>query len=243
MGAQNESQPLRRLLSGLSDACRELGVDPGAIASRIGLPAEALTNPNLMIANPLIGQMYGLVGQLTGADDISLRVAQTRRLDNLGVIGLVMKEQPTLLAATDVLRRHFGIHNEAVGISGVCRWLATLVDVQVFARSNLGLDIAHLTRFSAELAIGVLYRALDELSESSLTPLAVSFVHPRGAAMKSYVRTFNVEPLFDQELNSLTLAKPDMMRLRPGVDLRRSKQANAYIEAISATCETNESLS
>ncbi len=218
--------------TGLAEVARELGVDIAAIAREIGLPIEALGTPNLMISNPLIGQMYGRVSALSGATDISLRVAEQRRLDNLDVIGFAMKQQPTLLAATDVLRRHFGLQNEAVGISYAVADDA--VEVQVFARANLGLDIAHLTRFSAELAVGVLFRALHELAGGSLCPLSVSFVHPRGAPMKSYVRVFGIEPQFEQETNGVTISRADMALPRPNVDPRMTAHANAFIEAISA---------
>ncbi len=230
MGRTNLSRSAA--FTGLAEVARELGVDIAAAAAEIGLPVEALGTPDMMISNPLIGQLYGRVSELSGATDISLRVAERRRLDNLGVIGFAMKYQPTLLAATDVLRRHFGLQNEAVGISYVVADDA--VDIQVFARPNLGVDIAHLTRFSAELAIGVLFRALSELAEGPLLPFSVSFVHPRGAPMKSYFRLFGIEPLFDQESNGVTLARADMTRLFPRVDPRMTEHANAFIEAVSA---------
>lgn len=218
--------------TGLADIGRELGIDTAAIAREIGLPVEALHTPDLMIRNPLIGQMYGRVNELSGAADISLRVAERRRLENLGAIGFAMKRQPTLLAATDILRRHFGIHNEAVGISYAVT--DDCVEIQVFARANMGLGIAHLTRFSAELAVGVLFRALHELSDEPLRPLAVSFVHPRGAPMKSYRRVFGVDPLFQQESNGVAISRADMARLRPNIDPRTTAHANAFIETISA---------
>ncbi len=218
-------------LTGVADVARELGVDAASVAAEIGLPVEALSNPDLMIRNPLIGQLYRRISQLSGSTDISLRVAERRQLDNLGVIGFAMKHQPTLLAATEILRRYFGLQNEAVGISYV---VSDDVEVQVFARQNMGLDIAHLTRFPAELGIGVLFRALKELSDTPLHPVSVSFVHARGAPVKSYLRVFGIEPLFEQESNGATFSCADMMRPLTRFDPDTLHHANAFIEAVSA---------
>jgi AraC-like DNA-binding protein len=218
-------------LTGLADVAAEFDIDIVALAKELGLSREALVNPNLMIPNPAIGRLYGRVSELSGLSNLSLIVAARRRLSNLGVVGFAMHHQPTLLAAVEVLRRYFRLHNEAVSISYVLD--SDELEILVFPRPNIGINIGHLTRFSAELAIGVLFRGLCELSSGPLVPLAVSFVHSRGAPLSAYNSLFGVEPMFDQESNGISFSRSVMEQARRGVDPNATKRINALIETVA----------
>ena len=90
-------------LTGYIELARAIGVDPYRMASSIGLPANCLTNPDLKIPADAIGRLLEATAQRSGAEDIGLRLAESRKLSNLGIVGLVVPEQPTLRAAVELL--------------------------------------------------------------------------------------------------------------------------------------------
>ena len=83
-------------LTGFADLARTLGLDPLRLAAAVGLPAAALSSSDLKIPSGSIGRLLERAAQMAGVDNLGLRLAEKRRLSNMGPVGLIVREQPTL---------------------------------------------------------------------------------------------------------------------------------------------------
>jgi ParB-like chromosome segregation protein Spo0J len=81
-------------LTGYAALARDFGLTPEALAAIVGLPSEALTNPDLRIPAGRVGRLLELSAVVAGADDFGLRLAETRQPSNLGMLALVVSVHP-----------------------------------------------------------------------------------------------------------------------------------------------------
>ena len=103
-------------LTGYLELCRELGLDAYQFVAAVGLPAAVLTDPDLRVSVELMGRMYEMAAEQSGVEDFALRVAENRRISNMGAVGLVIREQPTLRKALAAYARFQWLQNDAYSI-------------------------------------------------------------------------------------------------------------------------------
>ncbi|KDR36333.1 AraC family transcriptional regulator ligand-binding domain-containing protein, partial [Caballeronia glathei] len=78
------------------------------------LPATVLDDPNLMISADSVGWLLEESARLSGQEAFGLLLAETRSLANLGMLALVLREEPTLRAAMQSCVRYMRLHNAGV---------------------------------------------------------------------------------------------------------------------------------
>ena len=93
----------------------------------------------------------------SGIEAFGLLMAETRQLSNLGPLGLLVREQPTVRLALEALLRHVKQLNEALFLT-----IEESGDVVVL-REELIVGHAGSVRQSTELAVGVAFRILRSL--------------------------------------------------------------------------------
>jgi len=218
-------------LAGLADAATDLGFDVGVVAERIGAPHEAFRDTDVRLPIPLLLESFACAADLTGRSDIALLAARRITLDHIGVLGESMREQVSLLAAAEMLRKHFNLDSPAIGVTATVA--AGRLEIQLFARHSTGLNLGHLPPLGAELGVGALFRLMDELSIPPLQPVSVSFVHDRQAELDSYRRLFGVDPMFNQETNGFTLELADAARTRPGSNIESAGRAALLLDQLA----------
>jgi hypothetical protein len=82
-------------------------------------------------------------------------MAEARRLSNLGVLGLVVRDQPTLRSALDALVRHVHLHNEAMTVTvEESRGLVTIQEEMAGVGGSL-------TRQAIEMSMTTTFRILS----------------------------------------------------------------------------------
>jgi hypothetical protein len=118
------------------------------------LPRSCLGDPDMMIPVAAAGRLLESAAKAAGAEDFGLRLAETRNLSNLVLVGLIVREQPTIRKAIEALIRSIALHNQCLSLgpeeTGDLVILSTVIIV--------GRSVP--VRQSVELAIGVLYRIL-----------------------------------------------------------------------------------
>jgi AraC-like DNA-binding protein len=218
-------------MAGLAEAAAGIGFDVGILTERVGTPYEAFRDPDVRLPVPMMLESLACAAHATGHTDIALLAARQIRIAHMGVLGQGIKEQVSLLAAAEMMRKHFNLDSPAIGVT--CTVSADRLEVQVFARHSTGLRLGHLPPLGAELGVAALFRLLAELSPAPLQPLGVSFVHERHTELDSYRRVFGIEPMFNQESNSFTLALADITRTRPGSNIVSAGRAALQLEQIA----------
>ncbi len=197
-------------LVGYAELARSLGLDPVRMAIEAGAPAEALADPDLMIASDAVGRLLERSARAGGAEDFGLRLAATRRLSNLGPVGAIAREQPTMRKALEVLGQFLWLHNEALSLA-----LELDGDIAV-ARLVIQAGGRRVSRQAVELAVGVLTETLRGLLGEAWRPDQVLLRHGPPADLAAHRRVFGAAPQFRAELDGLVLARRDLDRQLAG---------------------------
>lgn len=104
-------------LTGLGALCRSYGVDAAAVLRAAGLPAMAEAQPDRRLPVLAVNRVFELAALACGRDDFGLRLSELRGLSNLGPIGLIARDEPTLGAAVAVIEAYLPLHNDALAIT------------------------------------------------------------------------------------------------------------------------------
>ena len=165
-------------LSGYPDLAQSLGLNAPAMLRHAGLPPRSLDDPETLVSADAVAQLLEDSAHASGIEDFGLRLAAGRTLSNLGPIGLVMRSEPTALAALNTLLRYLRLLN-----ASLLTRLDRLADT-VTIREALLVPRSASIRQSTELALGVMFRILKELLGPEWQPLRVAFMHrpPRDEA-------------------------------------------------------------
>lgn len=212
-------------LSGFLELSREVGLDAHQLATEIGLPPAALTDPDLRVSVEAIGQMYEAAAERSGADDFALRVAETRRISNLGIVGLVIREQPDLRRALRAYARYQWLQNDAYSL-----------DLRVTGEQAI-LQIhgpPWQRRQAAELAAATALRIVKAVMPEGWRPLDIYFTHAAPDRTETHRRVLGVTPLFDQDCLAIVMATADLDTPIPTADPDMARQVTRYLERLTA---------
>lgn len=211
-------------LTGYADLARSLGLDPHRLARNEGLPPACLTEPDLKIPAAAVGRLLERAAALSGAQDFGLRLAETRRLSNLGVVALVLREQPTLRKALDAVVSYSWAQNQALALRlDLHDDVAILREAPVRAGSGA-------SRQGTELTLGVLALSIRRLVGHAWRPRDVHFSHGRPTDLATHRRVFGLTPRFDQDFDGLVIERRDLEAPIAGADPEAARRAERYLE-------------
>ncbi|MGY1705591.1 AraC family transcriptional regulator [Geodermatophilus sp. SYSU D00697] len=180
-------------LTGYADLARSLGLDPARLLSSVGLDPADLDVPDRWIPGAAAARLLELSARDADCPDFGLRMAEKRRLGTLGPISVVLRDQPDLGSALDLLIRYERVYNEAFHVRlAQLDGLATLTVWLEFgepAPTDQALD----TVMAAVLGV------IRALVGASWTPLSVSFTRPEPGDPGPYRRLFGPGVRFGQD--------------------------------------------
>jgi AraC-like DNA-binding protein len=211
-------------LTGYASLARSLGLDPHRLAAEQGLPPGCLTNPDLKIPAAAVGRLLERSAHLAGVVDFGLRLAETRRLSNLGALGFVLREQPTLRKALDTMVSHSWAQNQAISLR-----LDVHSDIAILREVGPG-PFLKSGRQGEELTLGVLTLTIRRLVGQAWRPRDVLLTHSRPAEIMTHRRVFGVTPLFDQDFGGLVIDARDLGANILEADPVAATQALRYVE-------------
>ena len=219
-------------LTDFADVARGCGLDPRAMLAEAGLPADGLANPDLMIPADAVRSLLELCAERSGQQSFGLRLALMRRPSNLGVVGLLVREEPTLRRALDAMVRFGHLHNSAL-----------LLKVEeaggvVIVREELIVGKGAPVRQSTELAIGVLFRLLTVFLGPRWRPRSVCFVHAAPKDRSLHRQVFGAAVEFGHEFNGIVFNARDLDLPNPTADPVIARYARQVLEASLAGSKT-----
>jgi AraC-like DNA-binding protein len=189
-------------LNNYGELARSLGLDPTRMLARVGLPPGCLDSADLRLSADAVMALLELSAQESGEQAFGLRLAETRRLSTLGLVGMLARDEPTLREAIATLVRYGWQHNES---------LATrLEESNGIAVLTQELTAPSAGRQSIELAVGALHRILRLLLGAEWSARAVCFTHPAPAVLDVHRRLFGRGVRFSQEFNGIVLRSTDL---------------------------------
>lgn len=202
----------------------ECGLDARGLVAEVGLPEHCLRDPDLTIAAHQVAALLEMAAERGREPAFGLRMAATRRLSNLGPLGLLLRDQPTLRRALDELVAHIHLHNEAFSIS-----LEQTGD-WVSLREETVLEGGPPVRQSVEMAMGTTFRLLRTFLGDGWQPQRVSFRHAAPQNMVWHRQVFGGRVVFGQEFNDIVCNARDLEAPNPGADPVMARYSQRLLE-------------
>jgi len=191
------------VLSNYGALAATLGLDPVAMLSRVTLPRQALTSADLRIPAEAVLTLLELSARESGEQAFGLRLAETRKLSTLGLVGMAARDEPTLRDALGTMVRHGWRHNESLASR-----LEEADGVAVLTQEFLPASAAG--RQSVELAAGAIHRILRLILGVDWSARVVSFTHRPPADLGVHRRLFGSSVRFSQDFNGVVLRSSDL---------------------------------
>lgn len=200
------------VLEGFDTVTRDLGLSGANLLREVGLPAQALHEPDLHIPSAALAMLLARTAAASSIDDLGLRLAELRRPRTLGAVRLLMREQPDLRRAIAVLERFAWAQIEGLALA--------LEDDGEVAILRLALDhsLAMSVREMSELAMASIVALLRSLVGQDWQPEMILLTHSRPAKLDRALRCFGQVPLFDQGMTALVMTSAELNRPIEGAD-------------------------
>lgn len=212
-------------LTNFAEIARRCGLDPSDLVRSAGLPVRCLTNPDLKIDALAVTRLLELAAQQAREPAFGLRMGESRLLSNLGPLGLLVRDEPTLRHALDAIVRYIRVHNEALSIR------VEEIGKQVLIREEFSMASSQPRRQAVELAVAVTYRTLSAFMGSGWRPRLVCFSHMPPADRRVHHRVFGDRVEFNHEFNGLICNLSDLNQPNPNADPVMARYAEALVTA------------
>ena len=212
-------------LTHYAEVARAAGLDPGRMLREFGLPSRCLVDAEVRIPIDSVRRLLEASAERSGVEAFGLLMVEARRLSNLGPLGLLVREQPTLRLAIEAFARYGRRVNEAL--------LFAIEDAGsvVVLREELIVGDAGPVRQSTELVIGVAFQMLRALLGPDWRPRRVCFAHDAPAERSVHERVFGRNVEFGHDFNGIVCARADLDLPNPNADTELAKYARNLLEA------------
>jgi AraC-like DNA-binding protein len=216
------------VLTDYVEVARSVGLDPYAMIAECGLPPASLTDTELKVPAAAVGRLLEASARRSGKSDFGLKLADRRSLSNLGALALLVREQPTIRKALEVLVGYMFLHSEALHLK--------LDEFDELTILTLSIDAGRPVpiRQAVELAIGFLHRSLQQLFRQSWKPLAIHFTHARPARLDAHLRFFKTKIEFNQDLNGIVFLGRDLEAAVPAADAMMARHVQQYLDTLAS---------
>ena len=199
-------------LTSFADIAASCGLDARGLLVDAGLPQRCLDEPDLKVPARAIVHVLELAAQRGKEPAFGLRLAESRRLSNLGPLGLLVRDEPTLRDALEAVMHHLHVHNEAltIGVEQHSNLVVVRLDLTVEGRASL--------RQPIELAVGVTFRVLQIFMGANWQPRLVCFTHAKPTTLSVHKRIFGRAVEFGHQFSGIVCNAADLDVPNPGAD-------------------------
>jgi AraC-like DNA-binding protein len=212
------------ILSAFAEAARSLGLDPYHMLRRAGLPVAALDDPDDMVAADRVQALLAHCAKAAGSEDFGLAVGAAFKLSLLGPLGLLMRQQPTVLAAMTALSRYIRFQNENLEVR-----LEPQADGLLIAPCLLS-PRTRASRQMVEMTLAVLAQVVRDLLGAAWRPVRAGFAHPAPRNPAAYRAVLGpVE--FAAGYTGFVLTAAELATPLPEADAEMARQLARLIEA------------
>ena len=207
------------------EIAQSVGLDPYKMLGRFRLPRSCLRNPDLRISADAVAELLQASASAARVDDFALRLAQRRGLSNLGPLALIVREQPTVRKAIEVLIQYIGLHSDAL-----CPQLAEEDRVVRISRMLSGKRVR--TRQALELAVAMFYRIIKTFLGDAWRPEEVCFMHSAPKHPEFYKRFFGRPVRFDWDYDGIVCRAADLEKSMPTSSPVIARYLKAHFDSI-----------
>jgi AraC-like DNA-binding protein len=191
-------------LHGYVGLAGSFGLDPARLLNQVGLHVADLAVPDRWVPAAAVARVLELSATQSGRADFGLQLAQLRRLSTVGPLSVVLREEPDLRSALQLLIRYEHSYNEAIR--------GTLTETNGIATISASLLLGEPapTRQLHELALAALLGIIRRLRDPRWQPLSVCFIHSPPADVSAHRRLLGPTIRFEQEFMGLTFSAHEL---------------------------------
>lgn len=191
-------------LTNYEEVARHAGLDPIRMLRSAGLPRECLRQPDLKISVQAVRRLLVLSAELSEQEAFGLMMAEGRRISNLGVLGMLLREEPTLRCALQSLHGYGRMQNEAL--------LQRIEEAQGIATiyEDLLLGGEGACRQSIELLVAIALKIMRFFLGSEWRPLRICFTHAAPVDASVHRRVLGQLPEFGCDFNGIVCKSEDL---------------------------------
>lgn len=222
-------------LTNYVEVARSVGLDPYRQLSAAGINRSVLLDPDIKIPAGAVGRLLEASAQAAGIDDFGLRMAETRELSNLGPLGFVAREEPTLRKTLESIAHYLRLQNEAVFLR-----VEETEGLAIIREDMLG-GFPGSVRQATQLMLGVLHRMLRIIVGADWRPRRICFTHNAPASLAVHTRVFGSAIAFNQDFDGIVCLASDLDAAIPSYDPVMAHQTRQYLDAMLA--QSNASMS
>ena len=207
---------------------QSLGIDPVRLMRANGLDPSLLAFQDTRIPAAAVVALLEDSAAASGCDDFGVRLAELRQFSNLGPLSLVLREEPDVRSALELLMRYEHTYNEAMRLR--------MTERNELAAFAVGFDFGEEMgcRQALELAVGVVHGILREFLGPDWHPVSVCFSHSAPADCAVHERFFGVTPQFDHPFTGLVLYGSDLAAGNQMADPNLRTYAQQFLRSLAA---------
>jgi AraC-like DNA-binding protein len=215
-------------LSNYVEVARSVGLDPYRMIAEFRLPPATLTDPEAKVSAAAVGRLLEASAERSGKPDFGLRLADQRTVANLGALALLVREQPTIRKALDVMVGYMFLHSESL--------LLNMREQAGDVILSLAIDVDRPVpiRQGVELGVGFLHRSFQQLFRERWKPIAICFTHAAPLKKDAYRKFFGTDVLFGQDFNGIVCAAKDIDAAVPAADAKMTRYVQQYLDTLAA---------
>ncbi|HEX7758712.1 MAG TPA: AraC family transcriptional regulator [Caulobacteraceae bacterium] len=190
------------LLAAYRDAAKAVGIEPTQMLRRANLPQDDQVNPDVPVPEDRVRSLIANTAIAAGRPDFGLLMGLSFRLSMKGPLGLLMREQPTVRKAVDVLARYLKHQTNSVEIQ-IEEFDGALVFMPILLSPRSRSD-RQMIDFTVARYVQIFRALLGE----AWTPQLVGLSHAAPDDPSPYYRQFG-KVVFDLPQNSVVLTGSD----------------------------------
>ncbi|WP_322614000.1 AraC family transcriptional regulator [Pseudomonas sp. BIC9C] len=213
------------------EVAQTLGLNPGEMLRGVGLTPTMLNDPESLLPLDAALRLLESSADHSSCPTFGLRMAEARRMSDIGVVSLLLSHQRTLrdMLLTSIEYRHLLNRTLAMNLETVGKMV--LIREEVMAEAGVP------KRQATELAIGILHRTCKSVMGSQWNPQSVHFSHEAPASQHEHTRFFRCRVVFDAEFDGIVCNKEDIDQLNPQADLAMVGYARQFMDSMEGANE------
>lgn len=192
------------LLEHLPQVLRDLGVEPDAVFTKMGLSSNTIRSADNLLSTQQAYELIQTAKALTGCQHLGLLIGGALTTSSLGPSVAMMQASPTFLHAIKEGLKYVklnapDVHRE-LHIEGDTSYLSNTLDI---VDGPLNQEII-------QLSVSAIWRVHSLASSNQWHPKAICFTFPPPADRAAYKRFFQIPVIFNSDFNGVTFETSDL---------------------------------
>ncbi len=213
------------------EVARSVGLDPTRMLAGVGLSRRCLQNPDFKVPEAAVRELLEVSAAAAGIDDFGLRLAEKRKLANLGPLGLLVRDQPTVRQGLEAWIQNRKVHTDSVSLRIEERDGNAVISLVLFVETPAP------TRQVVEMTVGVVYRTMRLFLGDGWRP-RVCFAHSPPRNCDVHRRVFGGSSEFNRDFNGIVCRSSDLDSPIAAADPAMARYVKQYVDSIARTNAT-----